>query len=502
MAFSTCSTVLSSCSWRPVQAYGMRRVRSFRKGCQMNGYTALSSSEEAGQSALLLPNSCRDDFPIRSVMAPMVGASDFAFRCLCRQHGVDLTYTQMIHSKNLLGDNTFSKSHLDMHERTDRLLDHGILLPQQEVCLKGLQGDRSLPPELKPFTNGPLMVQLAGNSVDMVLRAAQYVLDQTDGKVDGFDLNCGCPQGIARKGRYGAFLMEEDTDLVCRILSALRQELPANIAVSAKIRLPVTDEMLVARMPKLLDTGVDFMTIHGRTLHENKTKVSAVHTDRIRLAIETVHKQRPGFPIVANGGVEHMPDVANLQARTGAVAVMSSESLLEFPNIFSIDTRKLTPRQILEQQIGFARDYLGWCRVYPPLPGVAGNGGSFNAIKGHLYKFLHRYLQEFPELRDEMTYMTTLQQSIDFLDRLEAKYAAVVDIELTGMFSSNPNSSWYRRHRVGNLRVHQRDVQLSSGLVSSHDSVLLSTERRKQLIKQRIARLKTQRKEKNSVLKL
>lgn len=44
-------------------------------------------------------------------------------------------------------------------------------------------------------------------------------------------------QGIARKGKYGAFLMEEDSNRVREILSALRNHLPQEVAVSAKIRL-------------------------------------------------------------------------------------------------------------------------------------------------------------------------------------------------------------------------------------------------------------------------
>jgi Dihydrouridine synthase (Dus) len=52
-------------------------------------------------------------------------------------------------------------------------------------------------------------VQFCGNDADTVLAAARHVEDQ----VDAVDLNFGCPQRIARRGRYGAYLMD-DLELV------------------------------------------------------------------------------------------------------------------------------------------------------------------------------------------------------------------------------------------------------------------------------------------------
>ena len=77
----------------------------------------------------------------------------------------------------------------------------------------------------------PLVVQFCGDDPETLLAAARYV----EGRCDAVDLNCGCPQAIARRGHYGAFLLDEP-ELIEAIVRTL-----AN-ALSVPVRGRITSE--------------------------------------------------------------------------------------------------------------------------------------------------------------------------------------------------------------------------------------------------------------------
>jgi tRNA-dihydrouridine synthase len=417
---------------------------------------------------LILPSCNRK---IRHVMAPMVAASDYAFRCLVERHGADLTFTQMLHARNLVEDAVFLRNHLDFPFDSDRLTK------SQQDCIQGMDTIQQDDDD-NIQVPGPLIVQLAGHDPALMVKAFDTLMKH-DCQFAGIDLNLGCPQGIARKGNYGAFLHEYNEDVVCNVLATLRRHVPSEYTVSCKIRLPVSlhDNDITNRIQRIVDTGVNFITVHGRTLVENKTKTGAVHVNKLKLAVDAAQN----VPVICNGGVEHHTDIKRLLQETNSAAYMSSEALLETPNIFSKDSTSLPPRELFQQQVDMAQEYIDVCAIYPPLPGVLGGHGSFCIVKGHLFKFLHRYLHQHTDIRDQLNTSTRLTDAVAILNQLSCRYQN--DEDYNSCPSCGEDSSWYRRHWAANSRVHQRNRQ---GQAKPEQTV----EEKKKEMKQRISELR------------
>jgi len=439
------------------------------------------------------------------IAAPMVSQSDYAFRTLCRRFGVDCAYTQMYHAKNFASSKGYQDRHMDIYPAYLKFVP-----PNNAHPFVSLDNNE----ELLPLEGGPLVAQIAGHDPATMLQVAQTIVERTCGRVQAIDVNLGCPQQIARKGRYGAFLLR-DMDTVTSVLSTLRRGLPKEtVGLTAKIRIPDYDDArgtaLIRCLQQLMDSGVDWITVHGRTLYENKTAVRACNWDKIALAVQTAHEYSDGqVPIIANGGIEHPSDVRKCLEYTGAAGVMSSEALLENPGLFSptaSDERCMSPRQILERQFHYATLYLDLATAYPPVPGsMGGDNASHSIVKAHLFKFLHRYFQECPDLRDALAsaYKTPqLLHTRQIVTQLWERYDTLSEEQLAKAPSSQGENTWYRRHRTRSAtsRVHSPRVEknlISSGGQNWNSTIVpldrLAPEERKISIQRRIEQLRNER---------
>jgi hypothetical protein len=131
-------------------------------------------------------------------------------------------------------------------------------------------------------------VQFCANEPEQLLAAALLVQDACD----GVDLNLGCPQRIARRGNYGAFLMD-DLPRVRSLVETLAAGL--RVPVTCKIRLfpedaPWPRTVAYARM--LQDAGCQLLAVHGRTRDMKDTDAHRADWAAIRDVVDAGRLRR------------------------------------------------------------------------------------------------------------------------------------------------------------------------------------------------------------------
>ncbi|XP_076930290.1 uncharacterized protein LOC143595027 [Bidens hawaiensis] len=283
------------------------------------------------------------------IVAPMVDNSELPFRMLCREHGAQAAYTPMLHSR-IFSENAKYRSQEFTTCKEDR----------------------------------PMFVQFCANDPETLLEAARSV----EAYCDYIDINLGCPQRIARRGNYGAFLMD-NLPLIKSLVEKLAYNL--HVPVSCKIRIfpDLEDTLNYAKM--LEDAGCSLLAVHGRTRDEKDGRKIRANWDAIR-AVKNVLK----IPVLANGNIRHMDDVKNCLEQTGADGVLSAESLLENPGLF--DGIRTVDRGDL------VVEYLKLCEKYPV---------PWRMIRSHVHKMLGEWFSVHPHVRENLNKQSKL--SFEFL---------------------------------------------------------------------------------------
>jgi len=135
-------------------------------------------------------------------------------------------------------------------------------------------------------------VQLAANNATL-FEAAVKILSPY---CDGLDLNLGCPQHIARKGGYGAFLMNSDWSIISSIISAGAAHAP----ITVKIRVFESIAKTVEYAREIERSGASALTVHGRRIDQKKAETGIASWSHI-LAV----KAAVDIPVISNGNIRY-----------------------------------------------------------------------------------------------------------------------------------------------------------------------------------------------------
>jgi len=189
----------------------------------------------------------------------------------------------------------------------------------------------------------PIVVQLLGSDPECLADNAARAAGLGPQAVD---LNFGCPAPMVNRHGGGAILLN-DPELLHRIVATVRRAMPADVPLTAKMRLGVKDTALTLDCARALaEGGAAELVVHARTKEEGYTPPA--HWHWIARIAESV-----AVPVVANGEVWTLEDWQAIREVSGCADVMLGRGAVADP---------LLARRIKGESIAGAE---AWALVVP-----------------------------------------------------------------------------------------------------------------------------------------
>ena len=126
---------------------------------------------------------------------------------------------------------------------------------------------------------------------------------------------------------------------------------------------------------------------------------------RPRLPLSTMKKKRADWniikavkdhldiPVLANGDIRHLADAKKCLEYTGCDGVLSAETLLTNPALFSEEKSELGVPDCPEEPCLMLLEYLDLCEKYPT---------PQRMVRAHVHKLLGSWFSVFPDVRQRM----------------------------------------------------------------------------------------------------
>ncbi|MBX3019582.1 MAG: tRNA-dihydrouridine synthase family protein [Bdellovibrionaceae bacterium] len=235
----------------------------------------------------------------RVYLAPMEGVVDATVRDLwTRVGGYDQVFTEFIRVTN------------------QKIPDHVFFRECPELEVAFTRGHTTRTP------NGTkLIVQLLGGDANWVAENAVRAVELGS---PGIDLNFGCPAPTVNRHDGGAALLQKPERLF-EMVSKVRAALPADLPVTAKMRLGFMDPSLCLENARAVsEGGAEALTVHCRTKKQMyQPPVDWTWLPRIREVVN--------LNLIVNGDIWTADDARACRAISGCADMMIGRSALTDP---------------------------------------------------------------------------------------------------------------------------------------------------------------------------
>lgn len=258
------------------------------------------------------------EIPHRTVLAPMAGVTNSAFRTIAKEFGAGLVVMEMVSDKGIQYNNekTLHMLHIDEEEH-------------------------------------PMSIQLFGSDGDSLARAAEFIQKNT--KADILDINMGCPVNKIVKNEAGAMWLK-DPEKIYSVISTVKSVL--DIPLTVKMRTGWADSSLAVENALAAESaGVSALAMHGRTREQMYTGSCDHET------LANVAKALTKIPFIGNGDVKTVQDAKYMIDVIGTDAVMVGRAALNNPHIFTqinhyFETGDILPDLPFEKKLDIAEEHL------------------------------------------------------------------------------------------------------------------------------------------------
>eukprot|EP00002_Diphylleia_rotans_P039207 TRINITY_DN9041_c0_g1_i1.p1 TRINITY_DN9041_c0_g1~~TRINITY_DN9041_c0_g1_i1.p1 ORF type:complete len:265 (+),score=26.15 TRINITY_DN9041_c0_g1_i1:722-1516(+) len=171
-----------------------------------------------------------------------------------------------------------------------------------------------------------------------------------------------------------------------------------SVPVTCKCRIYDDWEKTLQWVRMLESTGIVCLAVHGRTRDQKPNSKYRADWNTIRRVREIL-----SIPVIANGNVRNMDDIEECLRVTGAVGVMSAETLLENPALFS--GKEMSPTDM-------ALDYMEICKEYTT---------PMRMVRAHIFQMLHNRLSIHTDVRARLQEAVNWQDHFDVVSELKRR---------------------------------------------------------------------------------
>ncbi|WP_101689546.1 tRNA dihydrouridine synthase DusB [Dysgonomonas massiliensis] len=318
-------------------------------------------------------------FPDKALfLAPMEDVTDMGFRLRCKHFGADMVYTEFVSSDALI--------------RGVNKTEAKIAISEQER---------------------PVAIQIYGREVDAMVEAAKICAEANP---DILDINFGCPvKKVAGKGAGSGMMRTPElmVEITREVVKAV------NIPVTVKTRLGWDDnsKIIVDLAEELQDTGIQALTLHGRTRAQ-------MYTGQADWSLIGAVKNNPRMhiPIIGNGDVT-TPEICKQRFdETGVDAIMIGRGSIGSPWIFEeikhyLSTgEKLSPKSFIE--------YLNVLKemVNANVANAGERGGILHSRRHLAATPVFKGIADFKKTRVAMLRAETVEELFSIMDDIPNSY--------------------------------------------------------------------------------